>query len=191
MALPPFDLRGLLPPFNGMDPATADRSPYFCSMLELCSAMGTTDHRKRLLRNLIAYRGLLASDGYVNGIQFIDGSFVEDVERIEARNPNDIDIFSAVMPPDKYASDFREWSISGLPFWKSEIVNNSLNRTRFSLDCYGMVLDPRQPFLYIKPFLYWYSLFSHRRTNFEWKGFVAVALGGAEDQAALKILEAE
>ena len=96
MPLPSFDLRGLLPPFVGVDATTSDRSPYWVTMQELAGAFGTTAPRRQLLRNLIAYRALLAHEGYVGGIQFIDGSFMEDVETFASRAPSDIDVFSVL-----------------------------------------------------------------------------------------------
>ena len=84
MPLPSFDMRGLLPPFIGTDATTSDRSPYWTTMVDFASAFGTTPHRRHLLRNLISYRTLLAGEGYVGGIQFIDGSFVENVSTFSA-----------------------------------------------------------------------------------------------------------
>lgn len=185
MALPPFDLRGLLPPFKGGDPVTADRSPYFCDMSELCATLGTSDHRKQLLRNLIAYRALLATDDYADGLQFVDGSFVENIEQIESRNPTDIDVFSILSPPAKYVGNLAAWNAVGVTFWQTEIIDQAKNKARFSLDCYAMMFDASRPAALLKQLLYWYSLFSHRRANHDWKGFVAVPLDAAGDQAAL------
>ncbi|SFI43473.1 hypothetical protein SAMN05216304_102737 [Bosea sp. OK403] len=185
LALPVFDLRGLLPPFNGSDPATADRSPYFCNMTELCAAFGTSDHRKKLLRNLIAYRALIAADDYTDGLQFIDGSFVENIEQIESRNPSDIDVFSILSLPAKYIGNMPAWNSGGSAFWNDEIIDQPKNKARFSLDCYAIIFNPNSPASLIQQTIYWYSLFSHRRTSHEWKGFAAVPLDVAGDQAAL------
>jgi hypothetical protein len=188
LALPPFDMRGLLPPFNGIDPTAEDRSPYFCSMTELCSAFGTTDHRKGLLRNLISYRALIASDEYIEGIQFINGSFVENVEVIEGRHPNDIDVFSILVPPVKYQNDHTVWLSTGSAFWQNEIVDNAKNKVRFSVDCYALMLNFGDIGGFLRHSLYWYSLFSHRRSNHEWKGFAAVPLNTADDQVAFSAM---
>lgn len=185
LALPPFDMRGLLPPVNGGDDTNFDRSPYFCTMTELCSALGTTDHRRALLRNLIGYRALIASDDFVDGVQFVNGSFVEDIEVIEGRQPNDIDVFSILMPPAKYAGPSALWVSQGISFWNDEIMNRVANRARFSVDCYAMLLNVGDLGSFLRQSLYWYSLFSHKRTNHDWKGFAAVPLNASDDQAAL------
>jgi hypothetical protein len=185
LALPTFNMRGLLPPINGPDDTHADRSPYFCTMTELCSALGTSDHRKGLLRNLIGYRALIASDDFVEGVQFINGSFVENIEEIEGRNPNDIDVFSILAPPAKYVNSPALWQTTGSVFWQNEIVDNLKNKTRFSVDCYALMLNISNLGDFLRQSLYWYSLFSHKRSNHEWKGFAAVPLNSTDDQAAL------
>jgi hypothetical protein len=188
LPLPPFDMRGLLPPVNGIDDTHPDRSPYFCTMTELCSAMGTSDHRKALLRNLIEYRALIASDDFVEGIQFINGSFVENIEVNEGRHPKDIDVFSILMPPAKYVSTPSLWQTTGSVFWQTEIADNPKNKARFSLDVYGLMVNVRNLGPFLQQSLYWYSLFSHKRSNHEWKGFAAVPLNMADDKAALAAL---
>jgi hypothetical protein len=187
--LPSFDLRGLLPPFVGADATTADRSPYWATMPELVGAFGTTPHRRQLLRNLIAYRALLAQEGYLGGIQFIDGSFVENVEALN-RNPSDIDVFSILSAPPRYLTDPGAWQATGLPFWNAEVANRGLNKQRFSLDTYAVLFEERQaqPMNLISDIIYWYGLFSHQRDTFAWKGFAGLALDPAADQAALSQL---
>lgn len=190
MPLPSFDLRGLLPPFVGADAATQDRSPYWATMPELVAAFGTTPHRCALLRNLIAYRALLAQGGYVGGIQFIDGSFVENVEALANRDPSDIDVFSILSAPPRYLTDPAAWQATGLTFWNAEVANRDLNKQRFSLDTYAVLFEEIQvqPINYINQIIYWYGLFSHQRDTFAWKGFAGLALDPAADQVALTAL---
>lgn len=186
--VPPFDMRGLLPPFIGDDAATPDRSPYVATMPELVASLGTTDHRRQLIRNLIAYRALLASDGYERGIQFVDGSFVENVEQSAGRAPGDIDVFSILSAPTKYKSDFTAWGSAGLPFWRAEVADRDKNKQRFLLDTYAVLFEELQPIGLVQSVIYWYGLFSHQRGTFAWKGFVALALDRASDEAALAAL---
>lgn len=190
MPLPSFDARGLLPPFAGADATTAHRSPYWVTMSELVEAFGTTSHRRQLLRNLIDYRALLARDGYVGGIQFIDGSFVENVEALANRSPSDIDVFSILSAPAKYLTDDVAWHTTGLPFWQTEVINRDLNKKRFNLDTYAVLFEERQaqPMNLISDIIYWYGLFSHQRDTFAWKGFAGLSLDPAADQAALSAL---
>ena len=190
MPVPPFDVRGLLPPFVGADATTQDRSPYPATMAEVVTQLGTTPQRRQLLRNLIAYRGLLASEGYQRGVQFIDGSFVENIEGSGNRPPSDIDVFSILNAPQKYISDQSAWASVGLTFWQTEVADRNKNKQRFSLDTYAVLYEELQlqPMGLIQHIIYWYGLFSHQRDTFAWKGFVALPLDPTGDQAALTLL---
>jgi hypothetical protein len=142
MVIPAFDGRGLLPPFLGADSATAPaRSPYRSSMTDLVSTFGTTAARCNLLYNLLKYRSLLHSFGYIDGIQFLDGSFVENVELREARDPGDVDIFSFLVRPAQYRGNDPLWHSTGFPQWTGEIANNGLNKQRFQLDVYAITVE--------------------------------------------------
>lgn len=182
-------MRGLLPPFLGADAVTPERSPYLSTMPQLVASLGTSGHRRQLIRHLIDYRALLADHGYVAGVQFVDGSFVENVEQSAGRPPVDIDVFSILRLPDQYRVDPSAWNPGGLSFWENEVANRAKNKQRFSLDTYGMILDGVGPMQIIRDLIYWYGLFSHQRDTFAWKGFVMVALDPTADQAARSALE--
>lgn len=159
-------------------------------MPELARAFGTTAPRQQLLRNLIAYRALLTHEGYIGGIQFIDGSFMEDVETFASRAPSDIDVFSVLNIPTKYHTAPATWPIAGLPFWQTEVIDRHRNKQRFGLDTYAVIFEDlhAQPMVLIRDIIYWYSLFSHQRGTFAWKGFAGITLDPAGDQAALSAL---
>src|SRR5690606_26418541 len=123
------------------DATTADRSPYVVEIGNLVTRFGTTDHRRQLLRGLLSYRQLLANDGYEDGLQFVDGSFVEDLETTKARNPTDIDVFSLLRAPEKYRADPALWDSKGKTYWTTEITDRDRNRQRFSLDTYAVLID--------------------------------------------------
>lgn len=188
MPIPPFDMRGLLPPFIGVDATTHERSPYLTNMSELVTVLGTTPLRRELLRNLISYRRILHEDGYTSGVQFLDGSFVENVESHSGRPPSDIDVFSILNAPSKYISNPSAWEMTGFHFWQSEIVNRNKNKERFSLDTYAVLYEELQPLGLIKNTIYWYGLFSHQRSTLAWKGFATLMLDPAGDAAALAVL---
>jgi hypothetical protein len=185
VVVPAFDGRGFLPPFLGADATTHSRSPYEATMSELVAALGTTSVRQNLLFGLLKYRVLLGSFGYTNGVQFIDGSFVENVETREARDPGDIDVFSFLMQPAQYVGNQALWQSTGFPQWAGEVVNQNLNKQRYQLDTYGMVVDQGGPLEMMNATIYWYSLFSHKKVSQDWKGFVRIPLNPADDQMAL------
>jgi hypothetical protein len=179
-------MNGLLPAFDAGNPvARASRSPHDATIGELVQALGTTIERRQLLRNLIAYRQILQSDGYRKGVQFIDGSFVENVEAMDTRSPGDIDIVSFLAVPEKYTNGQVAWDPDGFAFWTTQVADRNGNKQRFSLDTYAHLM----PTVTYRDITYWHGLFSHQRDTFRWKGYVAVMLDGPADQAALSELE--
>ncbi|MGY3609107.1 MULTISPECIES: DUF6932 family protein [unclassified Bradyrhizobium] len=188
MPIPAFDARSLLPPFLGADGTTPDRSPYLTKASELLAALGTTPVRENLLFGLLKYRELLKSAGYVQGIQFIDGSFVEDVERRENRDPGDIDVFSFLVRPASFQSDQVRWATVGFPVWSTYLMDRDKNKKRFSLDTYGVAIDQHGPLRLIQDTIYWYSLFSHKRITHDWKGFLCIPLDPTDDTLAMAAL---
>jgi len=172
LVIPTFDGRGLLPAFRGGDPTTADRSPYSATMAEVVARFGNSQRRRELLVNLLDYRALLATDGYVSGLQFIDGSFTENVETIRGRAPDDIDVFSFLSAPSKYHKDPNLWAQQGFHFWQQNVADRDANKSRFSLDTYAALIEELGIGGVIEKSIYWYSLFAHQRDTFAWKGFV-------------------
>lgn len=138
-----------------------------------------------MLNNLIAYRQLISTGGYTSGIQFLDGSFVEDVETHSRREPGDIDVFSLLNVPTHYMQNPPSWHQGGFQFWAEEIQNQPRNKQRFELDTYAALVEEFQLLGLLNHVMYWYSLFSHQRDTFAWKGFVAVVLDPAQDADAL------
>lgn len=188
MPVPPFDRRGFLPPFVGADATTPDRSPYTATMSEVVAALGTSPSRRKLLAGLVRYRELLKSAGYNVGVQFIDGSFVENVEVREGRDPGDIDVFSFVVRPDSFRQDPALWAAVGFPIWVSYLMNRDRNKAQFGLDTFGIAVDQHPTLTLLSQTIYWYSLFSHKRVSFDWKGFLLVPLDHAADATAATAL---
>jgi hypothetical protein len=186
--IPAFDARGFLPPYQGLDGRTADRSPYATTMTELVQTMGTTLARRDLLKGLLNYRALLVRLGYGTGLQFINGSFAENVEMREGRPPKDIDVFSILARPPHYRNDPILWARTGFVEWQNEIANYPLNKTRFGVDTYAIAMDQHDALTNITSIIYWYSLFAHKRITHDWKGFLSIPMNSADDAAALSLL---
>ena len=157
-------------------------------MTDVAVALGTTRERRLLLKGLLAYRELLRTLGYTAGVQFINGSFVEDVEARESRAPGDIDVFSFLERPLPYRNDPALWALSGFADWKNEIANRTLNKSRFGVDTYAVAVDQHGALSLITMTVYWYSLFAHKKVTHDWKGFVRVALDPNDDAAAVQLV---
>ena len=87
---------GLLP---GNDPAggvSEKRSPYVIALPNFVSRFGHSGKRRELLDGFLRYRALLKQAGLDVGFQWVNGSFVEDVERVRGRPPADVDVVSFI-----------------------------------------------------------------------------------------------
>lgn len=140
--------------------------------------------RQNLLLGLLQYRELLDRCGYTEGIQLVDGSFVENVEIRESRDPGDIDVFSFLVRPSSFRQDSAKWAAVGYPIWVLLLMDPNKNKKRFGLDTYGLAVDQNGPLRLIDETIYWYSLFSHKRVTHEWKGFLRVPLNPVDDATA-------
>ena len=86
MPIPAFDSNSVIPPHVGDPRNPAELSPYPCSTIELCEQFGTTAPRKQILEGLLRFRAVLVEAGFT-GFQWLDGSFLEDIEGPRIGNP--------------------------------------------------------------------------------------------------------
>lgn len=92
VAIPPWTADGVLPPINASRPVSPDRSPYVVSPGDYVRRFGGTPERRVIIDGLLRYRAALHAVGLDFGFQWLDGSFLEHVEQIENRAPNDVDV---------------------------------------------------------------------------------------------------
>ena len=167
--IPDWNSQGVLPPARpGAGDDSADRAPYRVSLQQLVERFAISPARAALLRSFLDYRSALHSAGIITGFQWVDGSFVENIEALKGREPNDIDIVTfCAMPEERYG----------------DLFDNRLMKNTFHIDAYFCSIDlPLIPDR-VKLIDYWYSVFAHRRDG-SWKGFVEVDLIPFEDPAA-------
>lgn len=180
MPIPPFNTSGVLPPFVGESPTLlAQMAPFEVQFSELVHRFGTTRERWELLRGIHAYRAALLRSGLQAGFQWVDGSFLEDIERSRGRPPADIDVVTfAVMPVGVPSLVFRQRH--------PELIYARLTKPRFRCDAYVVDLGvgARRPDLLVAQTRYWYGLFSHQRSSYLWKGMLQIDL--LSDDDALK-----
>ena len=134
----------------------------------------TSPERRAILKGYLGYRAQLHRIGFANGFQWIDGSFLENVETIECRVPQDIDIVSFVHTP------------GGLNLTEEDVqlFDPAVTKPRFHVDAYVIEMNQVTPRELASWSAYWYSVWSHRRTHV-WKGFLQVELAPIEDAEAL------
>lgn len=182
MPIPPFDgIRNILPPHLGDPRQPTDLSPYACTIAELRERFAATPRRKAILRGFLDLRAqLLVLE--IQGFQWLGGSFLEDIETQEGRDPNDLDAITFVTEPASPLELGKKLES------KPELLSRARVKTTYSIDHFWVPLGSK-PVDLIDQTRYWYGLFSHRRDGV-WKGMLVVDLTDkSADDAARGLLE--
>ena len=179
-AIPAWDPQGLLPPIDVLNPTSVERSPYRVALTDVMVRFATSPERRQILRGWLGYRAALHGMGLTDGFQWLDGSFMEHVELLENRAPNDIDVVTFFELPAGETQTSLMQRDTGL--FTQELLKNI-----YFVDGYFAQLGQPTDRLQVKNIAYWYSMWSHRR-NGVWKGFVQVDLDPTEDAEALALL---
>jgi hypothetical protein len=177
--IPLWNHQGVIPPIDEQDPTSPSRAPYPTDVRQVIERFSTTLERCDILSGFLSHRAEMHRMGIVSGTQWLDGSFMEDVEMLEGRAPGDIDV-----------ATFADVSIAVqqalTPDDIQKLTDNPWIKATYKVDFYITLLsDPPQVLIEIAA--YWYSMWSHRRSQ-QWKGFLSVSLDGAQDQDALDLL---
>lgn len=183
--IPKFGSSGCLPPFIGNDPSVRDqRSPYSVSSSDFVARFARSPERRRIAKGLFKYREKLRSLGFETGVQWLDGSFVEDCEMIQGRPPRDIDVITMAMRPASILNDV-QWNM----FVENNISIFDQEHMKKLYDCHGFFIDlEKRPLLVVGDATYFYGLFSHQRYTFYWKGMLSIDLR-SDDEVAQNLLE--
>jgi hypothetical protein len=176
MPIPDFAFHGGLPPFvNGHPTLPNARSPYSATMQEVVERFCTTEHRAKLLKGLNEYRKHLHSGGFVAGSQWIDGSFVENVEKTQNRGPNDIDVVTLYHRPIKYQTNPQSWVADYTSYLRGQFFDTNAIKPVYLCDTYDIDLDAG-PRPIVRNTTYWFGLFTDMRGNGSKKGILEVPL---------------
>jgi hypothetical protein len=179
-AIPAWSPEGVLPPINPANATSPHRSPYVVSLLDYVMRFGATPDRREVLSGFLGYRSALHAAGLTRGFQWLDGSFVENVELIEKRSPNDTDVVTFFhLPPGTTQRQLAEQHPG--------VVDHGGLKKTFRVDAYLVHLGV-EPERLARESAYWYSIWAHRRSEV-WKGFVQVDLGPTEDALAQSLLD--
>lgn len=179
VAIPAWTADGVLPPINASQPVSPERSPYVVSLTDYVLRFGTSPERRMVLDGFLRYRASLHEAGLRQGFQWLDGSFLEHVELLEGRAPNDIDVVSFYRLP-------ASTSQADVAARLGPATNHASVKATYLVDGYLVHLG-MAPERLTHQSAYWYSVWSHRR-NHQWKGFVQIDLAPMEDVAAIATL---
>jgi hypothetical protein len=178
--IPAWNAQGVIPPVNALNPASAERSPYTVSLIDFVNRFSTSPERRNVLQGFLRYRAALHGAGLTQGFQWLNGSFLEDVETLERRPPRDLDVVTFYrLPAGQSQQDVR---LSAPHLFPVNRTAQEQLKTNFHVDAYlvhlGMI-----PERLVERSAYWYSLWSHRRNQL-WKGYIQINLAPTEDAAA-------
>jgi hypothetical protein len=174
MPIPDFTLDLALPPHLGNATDAGQLSPYGCTTQELCEKLGKTPERREILNGFLDFRECLVANGVTDGFHWLGGSLLEEIEVLENRPPNDIDVATFYWPADagqnlRLAQHFPEF------------MNFQLSKQKFRVDSYPVDISYSAS-LTIHWVKYWVLLFSHRRDGV-WKGMLHVAINTPDEDS--------
>jgi hypothetical protein len=150
----------------------------------LVLATGFSPERKAILEGFLLFRNELKKMG-LQGFQWVDGSFVEDVENSERRRPpSDVDLLTWVFLPEGLDPEKQiEW-YKRVAAWYYGLDA----KANFKCDAYIAPVFPNGT-SYMDDAIYWSGLFSHSKEGESWKGFFQVGLADDENEAMMILKE--
>lgn len=172
--IPDFDHNLVLPPHLGDPTNRGQLSPYPCTTEDLCRRFATSSERRQILGRFLDFRERIRAEGITNGFQWLDGSFLEDVETRERRPPRDLDVLTVYWG---YDTVFQQGLWQRFP----EFGSRRAARTAYQLDHFPFDAGFR-PDLTLEQTRYWILLFSHNRQGV-WKGMLKIELNTPTDDA--------
>lgn len=178
--IPNFTQSGVLPPFTTEDyPKNPDGiSPYRTTLFEFVERFLTSGARKNILEGFLLYRNELKKLGFTEGFQWIDGSFIEEIERNQQRPPSDLDIITFAYRPIYVTTD-DEWK--KFIQMNQDIFHPGVTKTNYKCDAYYVDLN-LPSYVIVKRSSYWFGVFSHQRETYLWKGVLEIPLFDNEDE---------
>ncbi|GKQ32696.1 hypothetical protein PSTH1771_11480 [Pseudomonas syringae pv. theae] len=179
MLIPLWNHQGVIPPIDEQNPTSFERAPYPTDLKQVVERFSTSLERCEVLEGFLSHRSEMHRMGIVSGIQWLDGSFMENVEMLENRPPNDMDVVTFA---DVSANVQQSLSAGDV----QKLTDVDWIKATYKVDFYiNLLSDP--PETLIELAAYWYSMWSHRRSQ-QWKGFLSVKLDASQDQAASDLL---
>ncbi|WP_254849477.1 DUF6932 family protein [Pseudomonas aeruginosa] len=179
--IPLWNHQGIIPPIDESNPTSPVRAPYQTDVVQIVERYATTFERCDVLEGFLSHRAQIHRMGIASGFQWLDGSFMENVELLERRHPNDMDVVMFADIPKAVEQALQPQDIQML-------VDNPWIKENYKVDFYLLPLS-ESPETLIEMAAYWYSMWSHRR-SMQWKGFLSVRLESGLDQNALDLLRA-
>lgn len=177
-ALPSWNSQGVLPPVDPSNPVSISRSPYAVSLKDVVSQFGNSTDRLNILTGLLSFRSALHAAGIIDGFQWLDGSFLENIESLESRPPRDIDVVTFYNLP---LNQTQRTLFNCYP----QLFDHRHIKENYHVDAYFVDLNGIVPEKLISKAAYWYGVWSHQRKSLLWKGYLQIDLSSTDDHIAL------
>jgi hypothetical protein len=144
-------------------------SPYRATVDEFVAQFATSTERRMILQGFLQFRRDLRMKG-AWGWQWLDGSFLEDVESQQGRAPYYLDIVTFLVRPASITTaaqmDF---------FVKSNLGLFERAQTKANFHCDALYVDLALGLYNVVSLSrYYFGLFSHQRVTAVWKGMLEI-----------------
>ncbi len=198
--IPTWNSQGVLPPVRpGAVGSSTDRAPYRVTLENLINQLASSPARAKIMQGFLDHRAALHQVGILSGFQWVNGSYLEDIESLELRPPNDMDVITFY--PFSVGRD-EMMLLQRYP----KIFDSQYSKGEYSVDAYFYPIGIENTQSTIRWITYWYSMWSHTRgtrgrstrrrgasrDRFAhinlWKGFVEVDLSSDHDSDARSVL---
>ena len=177
---------GFMPPVAVDSKGHGIYSPYSCSILQFVKRFAISDNRRLLIEGFLKYRLTLRkaigkdSREDKNPVQWVGGSFVDDIELQEEREPRDIDVVTIY--PHKLLHNQLHLEREKLSYPKYML-------SKYGVDSYFIPIGVYPYLLEIKRIIYWHTIWSHQREGDEvCKGFLQIPLYDDTEAEAKELL---
>lgn len=178
-----WNIHGVVPPIAPDQPGNSvNRSPYKIGICNFIENYATSLERINILEGFLDFRDHMYNIGLSSGFQWVNGSFTENIEALDQRPPNDIDVVNFVNMM-KTIPDYPDWVSQN-----EEFFNAANTKENYKVDAYFVDLDLGFNFNTAQACSYWYSMWSHQRDTDIWKGFFCIPLSESEDLNAISML---
>ena len=175
MTIPEWDGNKVLPPIHPATPEGQEhdslyRAPYVARLAEFVTRFATTRDRVDLIEKFLDYRNALHQAGISEGFQWINGSFVENIKQSSRRRPpEDIDVVTFFFRDESAREGYED------------LFDPDITKQNFDVDGYGKELGRPLAVVTAMDIGYFHGMWSHRRVDHVWKGFIQVDLDPEED----------
>lgn len=188
-SLPPCNPDGFLAPRQDWEagPVAWLESPFLIPLEQFVERFAFNEKRRQILDGFLAHRMDLRAEGFETGFQWIGGSFVEDVEGLEGRNPNDIDVVSFLRCPPAITDP-----LAIEAFFEGQMARHDRKLVKQNRLCDSFLVPfPPRRFQWsldaiATPIIHWMNLLGSHRKTLKWKGLIQIDFETTDDDRAAR-----